>query len=133
LRLKFNDGRVDPEKRTIKEMRLQFDNARKRPRPPEDKDFLLVSTIQPPAPLNGLDITDGNWLMLPLPGPAKIVRIENFNPLTDDITVANTNIASHVSTGGEIIGLMGHSPGTTTLTVDRVGQTEPVLTLELEV
>jgi hypothetical protein len=122
LHFQFDDGRVDPEMRTIRKLRELF---RKKPSPLPG-DVLFIQAVQP---FDGFDgAAAPPWALVAMPR-AKQLRVENLLP-TDTLEVPE-GAPYMVDRAGEIISLRGTNNGSSTLQITRAG--EAMVDLRVEV
>ena len=122
LHFHFDDGRVDPEGRTLREMRRLFG---KQPSP-LPRDLLLFTAVQP---FDGFDgAASPQWALVTIPKP-KMLRVENMLPT--DVIEREDGAPYVLGRSGEMMSLLGTTTGSSTLQVKRAG--ELVAELQIEV
>lgn len=122
LHFHFDDGRVDPEKNTIRKMRELF---RKKPLP-LPRETLLIQAAQP---FDGFDgVADPPWALVTMPR-SKLLRVENMLP-TDTIE-RETDAPYVIGRAGEMVSLIGLRPGRSTLRIMRGGEFMAELMVEV--
>lgn len=122
LHFHFDDGRVDPEMRTIRKLRELF---RKKPSPLPG-DVLFIQAVQP---FDGFDsVGYPPWALVAMPR-AKLLRVENLLP-TDEL-VRPDDAPYMVERAGEIISLSGTTTGSSMLRITRAGELMAELRIEV--